>query len=656
MAEQRPSKSIALFGTDNPDEKGRVLRAGCLSVEFENGQLRYVRVGDTEVMRAVAFLVRDESWGTYATEISKLEIDESKDRFQIRYEGCCADGAVVYHADIRGEASELLFAARLSVTRKFSTNRTGFVILHPLEGCTGRPMDVEHVDGRIERSRFPSKISAYQPFFAIRALKHEFAPGAFITARLEGDTFEMEDQRNWSDASFKTYVRPIGLPWPYEIPAGKELKQSVSLRIDGSAPAQAHATSKDRVTVAIGERAGTMPQIGIEIPAKDAAASRETLKLVQALGPRLIVGKVLRHLGHGRREITTYREIAAACNAELAIEAALPCRDDPKQEAAELSEECAAAGAQVRSLTLWAAADLKGVLPGSAWPMQPPLEAIRWAALTAFPGSRIGGGAHAFFTELNRRRPLVHFLDYVSFTTTPIVHAADDRSVMETLETMPSIIESVAAIAGEKAWRIGPSSIGTRDNPYGSGPTPNPDNGRVCMTEIDPRQRGLFGAAWTVGYLATLAASGAEAIVLGTAVGPRGAIYRRMPEPQPWFDDVAGERIYPLFHVIKAAAAASGQEVLATTSSAPRRVAALVWRADRATRLLLANLTSETQRIDLSSVARKPTRYVVLDEAAFVTATSDPDWATRPGSLLGDHAIELPSYAVAFLTLGAGRG
>ncbi len=535
MAEQRPSQSIALFGTDRPDEKGRVLRAGSLSVEFENGQLRYVRVGDAEVMRAIAFLVRDESWGTYATEISKLEIDESKDGFQIRYEGRCADGAILYQADIRGEASELLFAARLSATRKFSTNRTGFVILHPLEGCAGLPVEVEHVDGRIVHSRFPSKINAYQPFFAIRSLKHEFAPGAFVTARLEGDTFEMEDQRNWSDASFKTYVRPIGLPWPYEFPAGKELQQSVSLRIEGRAPARARAASKDRVTVAISERAGTMPQIGIEIPAKDAAASRESLSLVQALGPRLIVGEVLRHLGHGRREITAYREIADACEAELAIEASLPCRDDPKREAAELAEACAASGARVRSLTLWAAADLKGVLPGSAWPTQPPLEAIRWAALMAFPDSRIGGGAHAFFTELNRRRPLVHFLDYISFTTTPIVHAADDRSVMETLETMPAIIELAKAIAGEKAWRVGPSSIGARDNPYGSGPTPNPDNGRVCMAETDPRQRGLFGAAWTVGYLAALAASGAEAIVLGTAVGPRGAIHRRTPEAKPWF-------------------------------------------------------------------------------------------------------------------------
>jgi hypothetical protein len=81
-----------------------------------------------------------------------------------------------------------------------------------------------------------------------------------------------------------------------------------------------------------------------------------------------------------------------------------------------------------RDLRKGIAADLKGVLPGSIWPVQPPLEGIRWAARMAFPKARIGGGAHGFFTELNRRRPLVHFLDFISFTTTPIVHAADDRS------------------------------------------------------------------------------------------------------------------------------------------------------------------------------------------------------------------------------------
>jgi D-apionolactonase len=652
MAKQEAPQSTALYGTDEPDQKGRVLRAGSLSVEFQNGQLRYIRVGDREVMRAVAFIVRDESWGTFSPAISRLEIDERPNAFAVHYEGCCVDGDVVYRADIRGQEDELVFSAQVTITKAFRTNRLGFVILHPLEGCAGCPIEVEHVDGSIERSALPSRISAYQPFFEVRALKHEFAPGCFVTARLEGDTFEMEDQRNWSDASFKTYIRPIGLPWPYEIAAGSQLEQQVSLRIKGAPPADARLTTDEGVAVAIGGLVGRMPPIGVEIPAREAAASRENLALIRTLGPRIVVGEVLRHLGHGRRELVAYRELAEACDAELAIEAALPCTHNPKDEAAELAAECAAAQADVRSLTLWAAADLKGVLPGSTWPVQPPLEAICWAARTAFPKARIGGGAHGFFTELNRRRPLVHFLDFMSFTTTPIVHAADDRSVMETLETLPSIIESMAAIAGGKAWRVGPSSIGTRDNPYGVGPTPNPRNGRVCMAELDPRQRGLFAAAWSVGYLSAFAASGAEAVILGTPTGPRGAIYRRLTEPQPWFDDVEPPRVYPLYHVIAAAAAASGCDIQAVTSSAPRRVAALGWRAGKTTRLILANLTPDDVHVRLAGEPLSGATCRLLDDTAFATASAEPNWADHPGKPLNAKGMALGPYAVAFVRLG----
>ncbi len=653
MAEQQPPGSIILYGTDEVDEKGRVLHAGSLSVEFQNGQLRYVRCGGKEVMRAVAFIVRDEVWGTYNAEITELQIDETPNAFRIRYHGRCAEGAVRYHADISGAENELVFAARITIARNFRTNRTGFVILHPLEGCAGCPVEVEHVDGRIEHAEFPARISAYQPFFAVRALKHEFAPGSFVTARLEGDTFEMEDQRNWSDASFKTYIRPIGLPWPYELAAGQQLEQRVSLTIEGRPPSAARASSAAETAVVLGGAAGKMPQIGVEIPAREAAASHDNLALLQALGPRLVVGEVLRQQGHGRGEIAAYRKVAAACKAELTLEASIPGKGDPQQEARELAEECAAAGAEISSLTLWAAADVKGVLPGSAWPVQPPLEAVRWVAFTAFPRARIGGGAHGFFTELNRRRPLVHFLDYISFTITPIVHAADDRSVMETLETMPAIIESAAAIADGKPWRVGPCSIGTRDNPYGAAPTPNPGNRRVCMAEMDPRQRGLFGAAWTVGYLSAFAASGAEALILGTATGPRGAIHRRLAEPVPWFDEGGGRRVYPLFHVIAAAAAASGAELLSVSSSGPRQVAALGWRDGKARRLLVANLTPDTQHVTLGGASLASAECRLLDAAAFAAATAGPDWAKRPGAPLGGGRVDLPPYAVAFVTLGA---
>ena len=37
----------------------------------------------------------------------------------------------------------------------------------------------------------------------IRAIGHQVTPDIWATVRMTGETFEMEDQRNWTDASYK---------------------------------------------------------------------------------------------------------------------------------------------------------------------------------------------------------------------------------------------------------------------------------------------------------------------------------------------------------------------------------------------------------------------------------------------------------------------
>src|SRR5690606_29169833 len=89
------------------------------------------------------------------------------------------------------------------------TNRTGLCVLHPIPQCAGKPVRVEHVDGLVEEGVSPELISPHQPFFQVRRLSHEVRPGVRITVTMEGDVFEMEDQRNWTDASFKTSGGPL---------------------------------------------------------------------------------------------------------------------------------------------------------------------------------------------------------------------------------------------------------------------------------------------------------------------------------------------------------------------------------------------------------------------------------------------------------------
>ena len=142
----------------------------------------------------------------------------------------------------------------------------------------------------------------------------------------------------------------------------------------------------------------------------------------------------------------------------------------------------------------------------------------------AFPKLRLGGGMFSYFTELNRKRVPAEQLDFITHCTCPIVHAADDLSVMQSLEALPFITRSVRALFGDKPYRIGPSTIAMRQNPYGSATKRNPDGRRIAMAERDPRHDGLFAAAWAVGYAARVVPAGLEQLTLSGFAGTFGLL------------------------------------------------------------------------------------------------------------------------------------
>ena len=342
-----------------------------------------------------------------------------------------------------------------------------------------------------------------------------------------------------------------------------------------------------------------------------------------------------------------YQRLGKATNADVILEIILPGAQSPTTEFAPIAEAVKRNGLIPAAISVSPAMDLRGVLPGSKGPDGPTLAEIYRAARAAFPGVRIGGGTFAFFTELNRKRPPTDNLDFVTHTTCPIVHAADDVSVMETLEALPYVVQSAKAFINGKAYCIGPSSIPARLNPYGASTASNPNNGRVCLSDMDPRQRGLYGAAWTLGYVAALAGGGLSAITLGAATGPAGMIYRRTNYAQPYFDEAGAPSVYPLYHVVAGLAAASGSKVIAAKSAAPGKVAALAVRGKSGATLWLANLTGETQTAKVSGFTGGALLHV-LDEGSFVAATRDAGYLNKGGKALKKvGSVALAPYAVA---------
>jgi len=622
-------QKLRLYGTPQVVPAPRVLRAGPLSAEFEAGNLRYIRYAGYEMIRAIAFLVRGPAWHTFAPEITDLVIGEDGEGFEIGYTATVRDGGAVlsYCARIEGSADgSLSFVAEGTAASDFVTCRAGFVVLHPIVGVSGAPVEIEHVDGRSVRGRFPALIDPVQPLRDLRVLSHSFTPGARVTCRMDGDTFEMEDQRNWTDASYKTYARPLALPWPYTLAAGETLRQSVTLRRHGQPDGP--APTDDLVRIEAGAALGRMPAVGLGCTPAEALAALPFAAKLREAG---IASLVCRYDPRDGQVLGPVRDLAAMLGADVELQLVLPSVEDFAEDIYDATVEVRRVGLSLASLSVSPAADLKSTPPGSVWPPCPPAADVLRATGRAFPGVKLGGGTLSTFTELNRKRPPLGLIDFVTFCTTPNVHASDDRSVMETLETLPAIVASLRGIIGDLPYVVGPSSIGMRDNPYGAAPLPNPENLRLAMAGRDPRQTGLFNAAWTLGYIARFARGGASRVAVAAPVGDFGILGPHGP--------------YPVFHVVAGLARLRGARLHAAHTSRERDVLALLAVREGRRELWIANLTAAAVPVAVPEALHHNT-------AAILDAACGPGW-TALRALADDRTeITLPPFAVAVLRAG----
>ncbi|CAN7365803.1 hypothetical protein LJR234_002279 [Mesorhizobium amorphae] len=591
-----------LYGTRAVEAEPVRLRAGALSADFVNGNLRTIRHDGTEVLRAIAYVVRDRDWGTYEPELTGLVIDQRPDAFSVSYSASCVGpggSRLGFRAAIKGSASgELMFDVDALPDSDFETNRCGFCILHPIAGLAGSSVTVEHTDGSVLDTKLPLLIDPWQPFKDMRAITHQVRPGVSAECRMEGDVFEMEDQRNWSDASYKTYVRPLALPWPYVLPAGEPMHQTISLRIAGDTKVAAAAANAGPVRVELGEAGPRLPDVGVVIYPEDVESALAQLPMLSKLGPQQLLLHYDPTSGHGLEALHAHARLAAAYPARATLECVVACAGDLDAELADVADMVRRAGLRLDAIAVSPSVDRQSTPPGSAWPECPPLEDVYAAARRAFPDMRLGGGMLSYFTELNRKRVPANELDFITHCTCPIVHAADDLSVMQSLQALPFITQSARAIFGTKPYRIGPSTIAMRQNPYGGATKPNPGGQRIAMADRDPRHAGLFAAAWTIGYAARVAPAGLEMLTLSSFAGPFGVL-AASGEP------VAEGLPRPIFQAIEGLCELAGLAHVAARTSDETKVLALAGRsASGETMVWLANLTADDVTVDISALGR----------------------------------------------------
>lgn len=624
---------LALYGCDEPLPQRLTLRAGSLSLELVGGRFGPVYAHGHEVWHGLAFLFRDAAWGTPEPvfEVQHHHIEGSGFLLTLRGHIPCApedvagqpaEGARIELAlQVRGDAEGSLHCVvHAAPSHALLSNRCGWVLMHPMSAA-GCAIEVRHVDGRVSLSTLPQEVPAWPPFMGVRGLRHEYAPGHWAEALLPGEDYELEDQRNNADASFKTYSRSNCMPRPYVLRQGQSWTRELHLRLLGQPPERAAAVALPGLHWPLAQDAVPSMRLGLAMtpdmtrqpaawmlavlaqwrPAflhltlrpdtfKDAVNWSGVCTLLQAAGASLRLDVCgLEGLGHGGQADAVCRALAqqlTQAGVVPAAVAALPC------------------GAQ-------AAGFLREL----------------------FPASAIGGGTPHFFAQLNRLE-VSGGEDFMAFTVCPIVHGADDEAVMNGLQSLPSMLETARRRHPARDWHLGPSALSARASPLGRQPRSDGQK-RMALASRDPRSRGLFGAAWLLGHLAMAARAEVQAVTLPALVGedglwcPSGEVLHMTPS-------AALLQVCCRWHTLQNVPLQAADGFDASTAAWP--LAAMTGRHGQGWQILVANLSARAQTLhwphDDSSAS-----WAVLDAQSW--SQHQDSLTSSPWRELGDCPVDL---------------
>jgi hypothetical protein len=393
-----------------------ILTAGPISVTYDSGTLRYIRCGGVEVLRQIYVALRDSRWGTVPGRVSGESIAQGVDWFRIEFTATHRQGEIAFAWDglIEGrQDGTIRFAMSGGAASSFLANRIGFCVLHPIDGCAGRDCTVEHTSGIRESTCFPELVSPHQPFFDVRAISHEVIPGLNAHVRLEGDVFETEDHRNWTDYSFKTYSRPLTMPFPYHLLEGDRVSQSVSLSFQGPLPPRRVAAGPVQFTIC---------------------------EDVEASFPEVGVRRIDLHLNAHDWD----QELATAAPAGP-VECAI-FSDHPAEELDALLNALQESRPRI---SRWLLFNAEGTTTPAAV-----VSIFRTALSRLYPGVPLGGGSNTTFAELNRNRQAIGDLDFVSWAINPQQHAVDEQTLIENLQGQRPTVETARSFCAGRPLAI----------------------------------------------------------------------------------------------------------------------------------------------------------------------------------------------------------
>ena len=599
------SKNVQYYGKDELLPKQIDLQAGPLNLFYEAGDLRYIKFGDKEIIRRVYVAVRDHNWDTVIPVLSNVRMNIANDSFNIKYSVSNIQDNVdfLWEGNIIGKPNGTITFSMDGVARStFWRNRIGFCILYPME-YAGADCEIEHVSGAVEKSSFPKfiapqriidgKPSPVEPFSNMRSLVYEVVPDLLAEVRFEGENFEMEDQRNWTDASFKAYGTPLKSPSPIEVKTDTKISQTFALSLNGLDKIIKPSKTDDTLTFSIGKNAlRNLPKIGLDEASHGQPLNEKEIERLKTLN--LSHQRLSLYLSNPDYEKKLRQSSNEANKLGINLETALFLSNEAESELQVFVELLK----QIKPpIVNWLIFHKEEMTSSEKW-----IILARKYLKDYDHNSNVGSGTNVFFADLNRSIPPVKVMDFISYSINPQVHAFDNLSLVETLSAQAETVKSARKFSNNKPISVSPITLKMRFNPNATAPEANLESDQL-PSQVDVRQMSLFGAAWTLGSLKYLSESESRSLTYYETTGWRGVMEVEFGSHVPEkFYSLRGA-VFPLYHVFADVGEFAEGQIITTSSSNPLKITGLAVKKEDHTRIIISNLSSEVQQLTVQNLS-----------------------------------------------------
>lgn len=530
---------------------------GPVSWTTHAADVRYVRWAGQEIIRRIFVTLRDRQWQEVSPSTWSCRATRKDDSLQLdlsarhETEGIQFGWQGVFAVNTRTQ--EISFTLTGTVPDEMIVNRLGLVVLHPTDGLVGGSATVSWLSGQqtIELSErihaqpivngLPTGMTA--PF---TTLTTTFATDRSVRFDFSGELFEIEDQRNFGDTSFKSYCPPLALGFPRVLQPGTEIRHSVTCQVPegfGTVSPRADGQFVDTVQLPPRRAGAAVPRIGAQLSAKD------------------VIECGLSHLRadiaavSGKEAFTSVRDLLRPDQRlELGLEL----------DQGDLNDELIAAVCEDPQIARILLLEAGQTVVGRDLAKQVCRTLERHGCSVP-----VATAVNGYFVELNRGVPADIGETGLAVAVCPTVHSGDVLTATENIAALPAIVRTARELFPGREVTVSPLTLQL-------GPKPDPD------------VYAIASLSWLVGSVETVGHIGLSSITLGKDVLPDPAAHPELAD--------AWSSVLTLLNTARTSSS------VATAALPQRRLHAVAWQEKPAEEnLLVANLADVDQTVALGA-------------------------------------------------------